>query len=92
MPADAYVEALAGSDIQTNPPKTNEVVQAMGKQYVSHINDMPPNAVLREIAQKVNVAEMEKVLMSEGLAKFADPQKKLIALIASKRAALSASK
>lgn len=91
-PPDVYVEALAGSDIQTNPPKTNEAIQAMGKTYVRRIDDMPPAAVLDDIARKVNVQEMERVLMSEGLAKFADPQKKLLSLIASKRAALAPSK
>ena len=30
-PADKYVEALAGSDIQTNPPATNEAVERLNK-------------------------------------------------------------
>ena len=28
-----YVEALAGSDIQTNPPATNEAVQNSGRTF-----------------------------------------------------------
>src|SRR5581483_6354484 len=31
-PPDKYVEALAGSDIQTNPPATNDAVQRLDKQ------------------------------------------------------------
>src|SRR5690606_18186635 len=30
-PADKYVEAFAGDDIQTNPPATNDKVQKLGK-------------------------------------------------------------
>jgi hypothetical protein len=37
----------------------------------------------------VNLDHMEEVLMSEGLKKFADPQKALLALIAQKRGALA---
>jgi transaldolase len=40
-----------------------------------------------EIISKVDMARLEKVLMSEGAIKFANPQKELIKLIASKRAA-----
>ncbi len=32
-PADKYVEALAGSDIQTNPPATNDAVEKLNKTY-----------------------------------------------------------
>lgn len=90
--ADKYVEALAGSDIETNPPATNDKVQAMGKTYKSHINEMPPTDVLNEIARVVDIQKMEDFLMEEGLAKFAEPQKALLALIAQKRASLSVKK
>jgi transaldolase len=46
--------------------------------------------VLDEIDREVNVEHMEATLMDEGLKKFADPQKALLALIASKRASLVA--
>ena len=46
------------------------------------------DAIQREIDQKVDFAKMEQVLMEEGLKKFADPQKGLIAAIAEKRAKL----
>lgn len=88
-PADKYVEALAGSDIQTNPPSTNVKVQKLGKSYVSHIQELPGASVLEEVASKVDQGKMEATLMSEGLAKFAEPQKQLIALIGQKRASLA---
>jgi len=89
-PADKYVEALAGSDIQTNPPATNDAVQKMGKTYTRTVDIMPPQEVLDEIDAKVDQDVMEQTLMEEGLAKFADPQKALIELIASKRNNLAA--
>jgi transaldolase len=81
-----YVDAFAGSDIETNPPKTNADVEASGRILTRHIDELPPPAVLDEIAQKVDFGTLEEVLMREGLAKFADPQKALIQLIAAKRA------
>jgi len=84
-PAWKYVEAFAGSDIETNPPGTNKAVEESGRTITSHINEMPPAEVLSEIATKVDMAKLEETLMKEGLAKFADPHKTLIKLIASKR-------
>jgi transaldolase len=80
-----YVEAFAGSDIETNPPKTNADVQASGRMFTRHVDQLPPKAVLDEIKQKVDIAKLEEVLMREGLAKFAEPQKELIKLISQKR-------
>jgi transaldolase len=91
-PPDKYVEALAGDDIQTNPPATNEAVQKLNKRYTRQIDKMPPEPVVREIEQKVDEAKMEKVLMEEGTAKFADPQKALLKLIGQKRASLAPAK
>ena len=42
---------------------------------------MPPQAVLDEIARLVDLQKLEDVLMAEGIKKFADPQKALLALI-----------
>src|SRR5262245_22659462 len=81
-----YVEAFAGSDIETNPPKTKSDVQASGRQLNRQVDKLPPREVVDEIHNKVNAAKLEQVLMSEGAVKFADPQKALIKLIASKRA------
>lgn len=87
-PPDKYVEALAGSDIQTNPPATNEAVYKLNKKYARKVDQMPPDAVLKEIDAKVDNAKMEKTLMSEGTLKFADPQKALLKSITEKRKAL----
>ncbi len=90
-PPDKYVSALAGSDIQTNPPATNAAIQAMvGKRFTRTVDQMPPPEVLAEIDREVNFAKMEQVLMEEGLKKFADPQKGLLKLIADKRQKLGA--
>jgi transaldolase len=83
-----YVEAFAGSDIETNPPKTNDDVQASGRTITRHIDDMPPQEVLNEIERLVDIQHMEDVLMKEGIDKFADPQHALLKLIAEKRKAL----
>ena len=92
LPADKYVEALAGSDIQTNPPATNDAVAKLNKQYARHIHELPPQAVLDDIDKKVDVKKLEEVLMDEGTAKFADPHKALLKLIAEKRGALVGAK
>lgn len=80
-----YVAALAGSDIQTNPPATNDAVEASGLTFRRTIDKMPPAGVLSEIDAKVNVQHLEDTLMSEGVAKFADPQKALLKLLREKR-------
>lgn len=90
-PEDApwkYVEAFCGSDIETNPPATNDAVAKSGRTYTSQINTMPGADVLADIDAKVDFAKMEEVLMSEGIQKFADPQKALLKLIGDKRQAL----
>ncbi len=85
-----YVEAFAGSDIETNPPATNAAVQASGRMFTRQVDQMPPPEVLAEIDRKVNMQHLEETLMREGLAKFADPQKALLKLIAKKREELAA--
>ena len=88
-PADKYVAALAGSDIQTNPPETNDAVRAMtGKTYTRTVDELPPQAVQDEIDAKLDGEKMHADLMEEGVRKFAEPQQKLLALIARKRAEL----
>jgi transaldolase len=85
-----YVASLAGSDIQTNPPATNEVVAKSNLTFVRQVDKLPPAEVLRDIDDKVDFYRLEKVLMEEGVEKFASPQKALVKLIAEKRAALVA--
>jgi transaldolase len=53
---------------------------------------MPAQQVLDEIDRAVDVEHLETTLMSEGIKKFADPQKALLALVAEKRAALAAAR
>jgi len=91
-PADKYVEALAGSDIQTNPPATNDAVEKLNKNYTRRVDQMPAKAILDEIDAKVDQQKMEDKLMEEGAAKFADPHKALLKLIGEKRAQLAAAK
>lgn len=87
-PAWKYVAALAGNDIQTNPPGTNDAVAESGKTFDRQVDQFPSDEVLADIDSKVDFAHLEKTLMEEGLKKFADPQKSLLATIAEKRAAL----
>jgi transaldolase len=80
-----YVEAFAGSGIETNPPATNAKVQASGRTFPRAVDRMPPDDVLAEIDAKVDMEHLEATLMAEGLKKFAAPQKELLDLIARKR-------
>ena len=83
-----YVAALAGSDIQTNPPQTNDAVAESGLTFQRTVDRLPADEVLAEIDAKVDMERLETVLMEEGIAKFAEPQRALLAGIESKRAAL----
>ncbi len=84
-PADKYIAALAGSDIQTNPPKTNDEVEKLGKEYSCQLDKLPSQEVLDEIDREVDVKAMEDTLMDEGTAKFAEPHLALLELIGKKR-------
>ncbi|HJT78862.1 MAG TPA: transaldolase family protein [Gemmataceae bacterium] len=89
-PPYKYVEAFAGSDIETNPPATNDAVERSGRTITRHIDQMPSKAVLDEIDRKVDFRHMEDVLMEEGIKKFADPFHALLKLLSEKRKALHA--
>ena len=84
-----YVEAFAGCDIETNPPATNDAVA--GERPDLHA---PGRSSCRRTTcstrstPKVDMQKLEETLMEEGIEKFADPQKALLALIAEKRAEL----
>ncbi len=88
-PAWKYVQALAGSDIQTNPPATNQAVAESGIEFTRRVDILPDRSVRTEIDNQVDFDHMRETLMFEGIAKFANPQKELIALIGAKRAALA---
>jgi transaldolase len=80
-----YVAALAGSDIQTNPPATNDAVEASGLAFHRTVDQLPPADVLAEIDAIVDPQKLEDQLMREGVAKFADPHKALLKLLGEKR-------
>ena len=80
-----YVEALAGSDIQTNPPQTNAAVSTSGMEFTPQLDQLPPSVVQQEIDEAVDLAAMHRVLMQEGIDKFVKPQRALLDLIALKR-------
>ena len=83
-----YVLAFAGADIETNPPATNEAVEKSGRTITRAIEQMPPDEVLDEIDRLVDIQKLEETLLREGVRKFAEPHKALLALIAEKRASL----
>jgi transaldolase len=85
-----YVEAFAGSGIETNPPATNKAVQESGRTCTRQVDQLPPDDVLAEINRLVNMDRLETTLMTEGISKFADPQKALLTLIAENRRTLRA--
>lgn len=92
-PEDApwkYVAALAGSDIQTNPPATNDAVAASGQTFRRTVDEPVPAAVASDIDAKVDFAKLEAFLMAEGIDKFAKPQQVLLALVGEKRKMLAA--
>lgn len=80
------METFAGGDIQTNPSATNEAVQKSPKFFTHKIDSMPSPSILSEIDNKVDTLKTERVLMKEGIQKFAEPQMASIKLIAQKRA------
>ena len=89
-PAWKYVAALAGSDIQTNPPATNTAVSTSSMEFTDQLAVPTDRALVDEIERRVDFTRLEQVLMDEGIRKFADPHKTLLALIAEKRCALAA--
>ena len=84
-----YVQALAGSDIQTNPPGTNQAIAESDLTFDRQADQLPPTEVVADIDQQVDFQHMEETLMSEGIAKFANPQLALLELIAEKRRSLA---
>jgi transaldolase len=90
-PREKYVAALAGSDIQTNPPSTNEALEAQaGLVFTRQVDQLPPKSVLQKIDDVIDFEHLEETLMADGLRKFAEPQKGLLQVIAEKREALVA--
>src|SRR5262249_23354055 len=84
-----YVEAFAGSDIETNPPATNKAVQESGRFIRSHVEEMPPTEVLADIGMVGDGEKMEQGLREEGTKKPAAPKKPRRAQTADKRRQLA---
>ncbi|MCY3005624.1 MAG: transaldolase [Planctomycetota bacterium] len=84
-----YVAALAGSDIQTNPPETNAAVAASTELFASRVSELPADSLCRELDAALDVPHMEKTLMEQGVAKFVAPQKQLLQTIRDKRSSLA---
>ena len=80
-----YVAAFAGSDIETNPPATNEAVAGSGLTFTRQVDRLPPDEVCEEIDRLVDMDRLETVLMDEGVAKFTEPQRRLLSMVAKKR-------
>ena len=89
-PPEKYVAAFAGSDIETNPPATNDAVEQAGITFSRQVDKLPEESILADIDAKIDQQHLEQVLMEQGISKFADPQKALLALIAEKRSSLVA--
>ena len=90
-PAWKYVQALAGSDIQTNPPETNAAIASADIQFCRTVDVMPTLEIQQQIDSKIDMQAMHDVLMNQGVDKFVKPQRVLLALIAKKRSELAAS-
>ncbi len=84
-----YIEALAGSDIQTNPPATNQAAAESGVVFTRKVDMLPAQEILDEIESRVDVRHLEETLMAEGIAKFAQPQRELLNQIQEMRATLA---
>ncbi len=82
-----YVAAFAGSDIETNPPATNDAVAQSTLDFTRRVDEFPPKEVIAEIDRLVDMGRLESTLLAEGIVKFARPQKSLLARIAQKRLA-----
>ncbi len=83
------MEALAGGDIQTNPPATNQAVEKSTKTYTRQIDQMPSPSIVSEIDKKVDMVALERQLMAEGIKKFARAAEGAAGLVAQKRASAS---
>jgi transaldolase len=83
-----YVAALAGSDIQTNPPDTNAAVASSNQRFQRQVDVVVGKNIQDELDKAVDVPDMEQTLMEQGVAKFVAPQKQLLDTIREKRKTL----
>lgn len=80
-----YVAALAGSDIQTNPPATNQAVLNSNWSFDKSVFEPTPSAIVDEIDRVVDFDHLQETLMREGIEKFVAPQVALLLLVDQKR-------
>lgn len=85
-----YVQALAGSDIQTNPPETNQAIAESDIEFTRTVDQLPSDAVQQEIDAVLDIEHMHRGLMEEGIDKFVKPQRALLKIVQEKREALTA--
>jgi transaldolase len=64
-----------------------EVITRLNEALKRQVDRLPPAEAVEEIDRLVDMDRLETALMAEGIAKFANPQKALLALVAKKRAA-----
>jgi transaldolase len=83
-----YVSALAGGDIQTNPPETNRSIAESALLFTDTLGQPVDDRVAAEMDRAVNMSALEATLMEEGIAKFVEPQRILLKLISEKRSAM----
>jgi transaldolase len=91
LPPWKYVQALAGSDIQTNPPETNEAIAKSDIEFTRTVDQLPSEAVQQEIDAAVDVDHLHRSLMEEGIDKFVKPQRALLQVVKKKRESLTIS-
>ncbi len=82
---DFYPQHIAGDDIQTNPPETNDAMAKTTASFTKTAGELPDKAILDELDAKVDLQKMEDFLMEEGIDKFAKPQNKLLETVGTKR-------
>ena len=83
-----YVAALAGSDIQTNPPATNDAVAASGLDFPATLEQPTDAGIVAEIGE-IDFGKLEEVLLTEGIQKFVDPHRSLLGVIEGLRETVS---
>ena len=79
-----YVEALSGSDIQTNPPATNDAVASSQVLFKKGVFTSLSQSMIDDVEKNIRWNALEDQLMREGLEKFCKPQSELIQLVTSR--------
>src|SRR5260221_13851728 len=67
-----YVEAFAGSDIETNPPATNQGVEASCREMRKHMYQLPAQVARDEAEGAAGISEREEAVIRVGVKNSAD--------------------